>query len=200
MILKILFRGSDGRNICGDAVANKGIWYQYPRSSAPPQLRLAQGRRKPCRFHLSRPYGAGYWWCAWLAPALQFLSAPRPWLKGGNHPPPLSRICPARTRRALNRAAAAKPMPIRAMNPAMAAARRAVAVLWKPQMLTQAMSRAGGAAGASGLAPRMPTLVISLAVAGAMQVCLTPIPVTHRARAAAAAGRPDQAMPTLAIR
>jgi hypothetical protein len=91
-------------------------------------------------------------------------------------------------------------MPIRAMNPAMAAARRAVAVLWKPQMLTQAMSRAGGAAGASGLAPRMPTLVISLAVAGAMQVCLTPIPVTHRARAAAAAGRPDQAMPTLAIR
>jgi hypothetical protein len=91
-------------------------------------------------------------------------------------------------------------MPIRVMNPAMAAARRAVAVLWKPQMPTQAMSRAGGAAGASGLAPRMPTLVISLAVAGAMQVCLTPIPVTHRARAAAAAGRPDQVMPTLVIR
>jgi hypothetical protein len=46
----------------------------------------------------------------------------------------------------------------------------------------------------------MPTLVISLAVVEAMQVCLTPIPVTHRARAAAAAGRPDQVMPTLVIR
>jgi hypothetical protein len=91
-------------------------------------------------------------------------------------------------------------MPIRAMNPAMAAARRAVAVLWKPQMPTQAMSRVGGAAGASRLAPRMPILVISLAVAVAMQVCLTPIPAMHRARAAAAAGRLDQVMPILAIR
>ena len=46
----------------------------------------------------------------------------------------------------------------------------------------------------------MPTLVISLAVAGAMQGCLTPIPVTHRAKAAVAADRPDQVMPIRVIR
>ncbi len=82
----------------------------------------------------------------------------------------------------------------------MAAVQRAAAVLWKPQMPTQAMSQAGGAAGAGRPVPRTPTLVISLAVAGAMLGCLTPIPVTHRAKAAVAADRPDQAMPIRAIR
>ena len=91
-------------------------------------------------------------------------------------------------------------MPIRAMSRAMAAARRAVVVLWKPQMPTQAMSRVGGAAGAGRPAPRMPTLVISLAVAGGMRGSLMLIPAMHRARAAAAADRPDQVMPIWVIR
>jgi hypothetical protein len=46
----------------------------------------------------------------------------------------------------------------------------------------------------------MPTLVISLAVAGGMRGSLMLIPAMHRARAAAAADRPDQVIPIRVIR
>ena len=105
---------------------------------------LLQVRIEPWHFPLIHPCGAAYW-CFGLQPqGLSPPPAPR-WRRDANLPHRRNPIYLARTSRALNSAAAVRPMPIPVMNRATGVVWRVAVVRSKPPMPTQAISRAGAA-------------------------------------------------------